>query len=298
MSLRAIFLLAVLWCCTGPTHAQDFNHGCTGYIDSLPATIVKPGTWCLRRNMLAPAGGSLAALTILADDVTIDCRGFRIRAIPGGAPSQKLGISSIDRNNTTVRGCKVRGFWGGILLGGERGLVVQDNLVEDSAYIGIYLDGRASTISGNTVVRTGGTTDLSLVIGIHARGGADVMDNTIVDLSPPSGRTPAQIAGRISMVGIFAVLNAGSISRNRIRQETTFPPHRLIGIQVASRRRPWSPAILAIVHHNDLIGPGGTGTEGIDCFGSSDTLVAGNMVNGFATGVDDSCTSQDNHVLD
>ena len=75
MSIRAIVLLAALWCCTSTTQAQDFNQGCSGYIDSLPTTLVKPGTWCLRRDLSAPAGGSLAALTILgADGQRIDER--------------------------------------------------------------------------------------------------------------------------------------------------------------------------------------------------------------------------------
>lgn len=298
MSIRAIVLLALLWCCMGTTHAQEINNSCTGYIDALPATIVKPGTWCLRRDLVAPAGGfdlrtnpggSGGTLTVLANDTTLDCRGFRIRGtVPGGGPRQSVAIVASNRSNVTVRGCKVRGFWAGILLLGGRGLVAQDNLVEDSAYLGISMRGRASTLRRNAVVRTGGATDVGVTIGIDASEGVEVSDNLVADLSPPRQK---DIEGG-SRVAIFTYLNAASVSRNRVRQETTFAHSNLYGVLATNES-----GKRAIVRHNDLIGPGGTAGVGVLCV-SSATLVADNVVNGFATGVGASCASQGNYLIE
>ena len=66
------------------TAAESYD-SCTGFIESLPATISTQGVWCLRRN-LATAMTSGNAITITVNNVTIDCNDFKIGGLAAGTP--------------------------------------------------------------------------------------------------------------------------------------------------------------------------------------------------------------------
>ncbi|HEY0661599.1 MAG TPA: hypothetical protein VGD21_09825, partial [Lysobacter sp.] len=59
-----------------PAQAAQSYDNCTGFIDSLPATITTQGTWCLRKD-LSTAMSSGNAITIATNNVTIDCNDFK-----------------------------------------------------------------------------------------------------------------------------------------------------------------------------------------------------------------------------
>ena len=64
--------------------AAESYDNCTGFIDSLPATVSTQGTWCLRAN-LSTAMASGDAIAVAANNVTLDCNDFKIGGLAAGA---------------------------------------------------------------------------------------------------------------------------------------------------------------------------------------------------------------------
>lgn len=187
--------------------ARGFDQ-CAGFIDSLPATISTPGTWCLRRD-LSTAIDRGNAIAVTSDNVTIDCSNFKIDGLEAGPDSFAKGIHSDNRQNITIRRCKIRGFQFGVnlsreFLGGRGGHLVEDNQL-DVNIIGMEVVGDDSVVRRNVVRDTGrpGMIAQAMVMA----DSIDIVDNTI--------------SGVIG-TGI-AVLNntAGSVSGNHVRDVTT-----------------------------------------------------------------------------
>ena len=257
---------------------------CTGYIESLPLAIDTPGVWCLRRNIVASTKPGGAALVVSADDVALDCRGFRIEA---SLPTRRYdvpGIVAVDRNNVVVRDCDIRGFWIGILLTGGRGHTVEHNVLEDSAFMGIYVPAQASEIRHNRVFNTGGYAGSLISLGIGSDG-AHVRDNTVEGLRSPGGRRSSHAFG--ALIGIWP--GSGSVSGNRVQQTAVEGTDRLQAIFVFNGQARLN------IHDNDLIGPGGQGV-GVECW-SSTTFVTDNRINGFGIGVGPECLQGQNRVV-
>src|SRR5207248_8127727 len=100
-----------------PAPAAGSYDNCVGYIVA-PNFIPKPGTWCLRQN-LVPSITSGAAIEINADHVTIDCNGFVLDNSPGGPRTGATGVASYGYSGITVRNCAIQGFANGIsVIGG------------------------------------------------------------------------------------------------------------------------------------------------------------------------------------
>ncbi len=72
-----------------PAHAAESYDNCTGFIDSVPATITTQGTWCLRKN-LATNITTGNAITIATNNVTIDCNDFKIGGLAAGSASRAI----------------------------------------------------------------------------------------------------------------------------------------------------------------------------------------------------------------
>jgi hypothetical protein len=201
--------------------AQSYDN-CTGYITSLPAVIAKQGTWCMR-NDLSTAIGSGAALTIAANNVTLDCNDFKIGGLAAGVATQTVGIESMQRSNVTIRRCNVRGFWIGIDLAHDAsepivppsGNVVEDNRVDGSTRIGVVVGSDAAVVRNNIVTNTGGNPHGDNPVGIQTFFGVDIVDNLIDGIYEAPGATGQSY-------GIMAWTNGGgSISRNRLRGITS-----------------------------------------------------------------------------
>lgn len=122
----ALFL-AMSWLLPSPATAAESYDNCTGFIDSVPATLSTQGTWCLRKD-LSTAISSGAAITIATNNVTINCNDFKLGGLAAGVGTQAKGILASDRLNTTVRRCNVRGFLYGVSMeGAGGGHVIEDN---------------------------------------------------------------------------------------------------------------------------------------------------------------------------
>lgn len=190
-------------------HAAESYDGCTGhYIDALPANISTQGTWCLRKD-LNTAITSGAAILVAANNVTIDCNGFKIGGLAAGNESSAAGIAA-DRLDTTVRHCTIRGFSAGITLDGG-GHLVEDNRLDGNLVTGIYVGGGDSQVLRNIVLETGGSgvgfPPNPYSYGILADG--DVIDNIV------SGVFPGSTNG--NPTGIAIVGNGHEVRDNRVR---------------------------------------------------------------------------------
>ncbi|HEY0660999.1 MAG TPA: hypothetical protein VGD21_06750 [Lysobacter sp.] len=196
-----------------PAQAETY-HTCKGFIETLPATISTPGTWCLQQD-LSTAMTLGAAITIAANNVTVDCNGFKVGGLAAGAGTETSGIFASDRTNVAVRNCNVRGFMDGINLGGfsvaAGGYRVEDNLLDGNTRRGIYVRGYGSSVRRNSVSDTGGNTFNNAPYGISVQHDVDVIDNTIANVSATAG-------SNAGAWGIFTHSNTGgAIGRNHVR---------------------------------------------------------------------------------
>src|SRR5690606_35329103 len=81
-----------------PAAAAESFDNCSGFIDSVPAVIATQGVWCLRGNLATNIGsGGSSAITIAANNVTIDCNHFKLGGLAAGNGSQADGIHASDR---------------------------------------------------------------------------------------------------------------------------------------------------------------------------------------------------------
>jgi hypothetical protein len=167
---------------SSPLKAETIN--CTP-VTSLPATISIQGLYCLTGS-LATNISSGDAITITANNVTLDLNGWKVGGQAAGTGTNAVGIYSTAANVTIKNGI-VRGFLAGIALTG-RGAVVRDLLVDQNTNIGIYVDGPGAVIEHNQIVDTGGSTvgPNIFAIGIYALSnsvGARISDNTVSGLT-------------------------------------------------------------------------------------------------------------------
>ena len=159
-----------------PAWAETIN--CTP-ITSLPATIDTQGLYCLTGN-LATSQTSGEAITINANNVTLDLNGWKVGGQAAGSGTQTIGIYSA-AVNVTVKNGIVRGFEVGIYLSG-RGATVQGITADQNTSIGIYVGGPGSVVQGNQVVDTGGSSLYSNVfaVGIDVYGSGTLVQNNLV----------------------------------------------------------------------------------------------------------------------
>ena len=175
---RFTFTLALLAVgLAAPAHAETLN--CTA-VTSLPATISTQGIHCLMGN-LATAQTSGDAITITANNVTLDLNGFKLGGQAAGSATGATGILST-ANNVTVKNGIVRGFRTGIFLQG-RGAVVEDLLVDQNTLTGILVTGQGAIVRRNQVVDTGGSTFSTNVfaVGIQANGTGSLVEHNVVE---------------------------------------------------------------------------------------------------------------------
>jgi hypothetical protein len=94
---------------TGPPSAPSGVFGAGTPISSLPHTISSPGSYYLTGNLTGVSGQD--GITIAANDVTLDLRGFTLAGVPGSVDGivsqQPTSWRAITIRNGTVRG------WGG-----------------------------------------------------------------------------------------------------------------------------------------------------------------------------------------
>ncbi len=255
----------------GKAAAAESYDSCTNVITALPATITKSGTWCLKQD-LTTAALSGAAITINANDVTLDCNGFKIDGANAGADTKMYGIRGLGRLNVSVRHCMVRGFYVGMYLYGidGGGHLVEDNRFDVNRYIGMQVEGDGSIARRNIVTDTGGSS-LATSFGIYGRYTVDLLDNTVSTVFVRAGLNGPTY-------GLYATDNlGGSISGNRIRQVLKAGTGAVRALQTTNSGR-------ITVQGNDLIGNGFAASVGLGCHGAN-SRARNNVVSGFTTAV-------------
>jgi hypothetical protein len=175
--LWLLVLVGTIFLCGNLAWAQgDFyvvaGGGAVGTkITSLPYTITAPGFYYLGGNLTYT--GTATAITVNADDVTIDLMGFGLFSTNG---LDSLGISIPGRKNVEVRNGTVRGFNAdgiydssggysyrfinlrlelnglrGIALLGGRFHLIENCTITENGNSGIGLTGNGHMVTGNVV---------------------------------------------------------------------------------------------------------------------------------------------------
>ena len=266
----ALLALACLFLPSAAHAAESFD-ACTGTITVLPYTISTPGTWCVKQN-LATAAVSGAAITVNANDVTIDCNGFKLDGSAAGIATANRGVYATARSGVTVRNCALRGFQYGIAVVGAAGgrHLVERNRISSSTSVGILLEGDGSLIRDNQVTLTGGSPASPHAYGIYARYITDVADNTV------SGVSGNGASGNI--IGIYTLNNVGgTLSGKRVHGLLKAGATPLRGIYNVSSSR-------VTMMRNNLTGDGSVGAVGITCTNTT-SRAKDNVIGGFATGL-------------
>jgi hypothetical protein len=248
LGLVALSLLA----CPVAVHAARSYDNCTGYIDSLPATISAQGTWCLRKDT-STSITSGAAITVATHNAVIDCNDFKIGGLPAGNTTMADGIYAVDKSNTTVRNCNIRGFRRGVALTSgdslhqSAGHLVERNRINDNTFIGVYLDGDSSMVRDNMVFDTGGGPTSPYSTAIATVGAVDIFDNTI------SGVLGGYGSVDVPAYGITTYLNPGTLRGNRIRDVRRHGKNSVVGILISTIDVATGHVVSTTLRENDLI---------------------------------------------
>lgn len=255
----------------------DTNETCDHVISSLPRIIDEPGLWCLGSNLDA-GHAATDAITVQANDVTIDGRGLTLRGSTS-VDTNSRGIIGYDVTGLTVHNLRIIGFNTGLaiadttpLIAGSgifesprrsRDIDVSDVTIEDPTFSGMTILADLVSIEDSRVSYVGPTSTVrdAYATGIQITGnGCIIRGNSIFG---------GEASGNGEVVGIALYKGHGCrIEGNTISFETTGPHSRNFGIWV----RPENGAIPLIndnlvsgahyafgpfgaYHHNTAAGP-------------------------------------------
>lgn len=266
--------------------AAESYDGCAGTISSLPAVISSQGTWCMKTD-LSTAMASGNAITVQANNVTIDCNHFKLSGLAAGAGSQAYGIYAHDRVSVSVRNCNIRGFRDGVYLVGS-GYSAYDiggsHLVEDSRFesnwrTGITVMGVGSIVRENIVVDSGDSTipGSTFAAGIYVYSGGDIYDNYVWGVT--SG------IDAVDTVGIEFVSNGTSvaITGNKVHLPMNGDADEAYGIRVRGTGNRF------IVGNQVSVDGYAPTSVGISCQYDGGQLAKDNAIGGTLTRID-TCT--------
>lgn len=145
-------------------------------LETLPATISSGGNYCLAANAEVNMTSG-AAITINANDVTLDCRDFTISNAAASDAGTSAGVRAVNRHNVHIRNCRIMGgFTDGIAvsmpLNGQTSSFynrIENNYIAGPYRYGIQAYGSAIEVRGNTIYDVGGQAN-SIAIGIRLGG--------------------------------------------------------------------------------------------------------------------------------
>jgi parallel beta-helix repeat protein len=209
-----------------------------------------------------------AAITLAANNITLDCNDFKLGGLAAGLSTQAAGVLALERGNATVRNCNIRGFRYGIHLEGS-GHLVEDNRLDNNTSYGIVVGGDGSIVRRNRILDTGASTVGLVAAGISAGGSVDIIDNTVAGVA-------ALREGQGDNFGIWTAGNlSGTVTGNRIRG---------IAVEASGWAIYSSGAGRVVLANNDLLGGTQAGDGGISCADAQGTAI-GNAVAGFTTSI-------------
>ena len=274
MSIRlfaSLFLPVLLLAWARPAHSAQSYDNCTGFITSLPAVISTQGTWCLKQD-LTTAINHGEAITISANNVTLDCNDFRLGGLAAGLGTTAYGIYAYGRVNATVRHCNIRGFYDGLNLAGpgSGGHVVEDNRFDGNTVVALHVEGDGSVVQRNQIFDTGGSTaSTGFATAIEVWYSTDVLDNIVSGVSATAGSGG-------TVWGIYTYQGVGSrVVGNGVRN--LFKDGAGIAYGVFNYS-----SVRVLMRDNDVLADGSANTRGFYC-GSNAGVVRDNVIADFAS---------------
>ena len=216
MTMRPLALIAFAWWLAAtPAIAAESYDNCTGFIDALPAVVSTQGTRCLRKDV-STAMASGTAISIQANNVTLDCNGFKVGGLAAGADTGATGLGWLNRTNVTVRNCSIRGFELGLHVNGSNDAyhAIENNRFDGNTHVGIHLGGDNHRIVGNQLNDTGGSPGWGGSFAISITG-----DSVLVQGNSITGVWVSETAnnGNGLVRGISALYGRGNVFQdNRI----------------------------------------------------------------------------------
>ncbi|MGH8028809.1 MAG: right-handed parallel beta-helix repeat-containing protein [Arenimonas sp.] len=255
--------------------------GCTGVLHAgsnpqAMATADAPGIWCLDQDLASAVvvvDSYFAMVVITADDVTIDCRGYRIEF--QGTAEFSYGVSALGpRQRSTIRNCAFRGFTNAISAYGED-FLIEDNVVEASRQ-SIFGDGTAINANGSGTIRRNRIHD-AVSRAISTKGGSIVRDNLIDGVVDPGGR---QAVGIEIMDPTSAEVRGNTI--RGLGPVVESAQHIAISFYAVNGSSG------ALVVDNVLVHAGADGSLGLSC-GGLNIRVADNIIEGFIAPLNFGC---------
>jgi len=187
-----VFGAALALVMTWSARAGAETNTCTA-IAALPAVISAQGIYCLTAN-LSTGMTSGNAITVTANNVTIDLNGWKLGGQAAGTGTSTVGVSS-SASNVTVRNGIVRGFRKGLQLSGS-GALVEGLVVDFNTSTAVEVDGDSSIVRNNQILNTGGATisaDES-AYGILVQGTGTLVDGNLVSGLTSGGSNAAEYA--------------------------------------------------------------------------------------------------------
>jgi hypothetical protein len=192
--MKRLYLLAAAVLLASP--AVSFAQNCTA-ITAVPTTITVPGKYCLAKDFTINSA-TAKAINIATNDVTLDCDGRMLKNLATANAGSSIGIFAQDRNNITIKNCRIiGGFTDGIAVLQNNAvnnknyyIQIQDNYIAGPYWRGIYALGSAIEVTGNKVYDIGGQLN-QYAIGIRVGGSTVasafklhvVRNNTVVGTS-------------------------------------------------------------------------------------------------------------------
>ncbi len=132
-------------------------------ITEVPTVISKAGRYELAGD-LTLALDTGAAITVAADDVTVDLGGHTLRGTTG-SDTRAIGVRAVDRQRVQITNGTVTGFYFGIDIQSDdrvdsrsTGHQISQVTLDANWYFGIRLVGSDSTIEACHITSTGGST--------------------------------------------------------------------------------------------------------------------------------------------
>ena len=257
--MKALYLLVATSLISLVPHgaqAAESYDNCTGYITTVPTTITAQGTWCLKSDV-STAIASGAAITVGANNVTLDCNGFKLGGLSAGAGTLTKGIHAKERIGLTVRHCNVRGFHYGVLFEGGA-----SHVVENSSFLGNTFAGTSATTVDNVIIRdnvltdTGGSTITSWPNPIQVVGGS----GAIVSGNVINGVVPGGTSGNVDGIQMSSTARGAIVSGNRIFGLHAGTNGTATGITLS----PYGKSLDNIID-NINSGGGGSSSRGVFC---------------------------------
>jgi hypothetical protein len=152
-------------------------------VPQVPYTISQPGAYCLQQHLATPPTMTAGnAITINADNVTLDLNGFTVDG-SASAAGTRSGIYASDRKNVTVRNGGVRAFYRGVYVrdtGVGGGNALEGLRISGSTFRGIEGMGKDLLVRSNQVIDSVAPSGNADAIGIRIQGARPrVLDNDV-----------------------------------------------------------------------------------------------------------------------